>query len=50
MTAGLYLLDLTLATVPNLVAALESGQNYSADVTWAESSVAHKQTFQFIVG
>jgi hypothetical protein len=49
-TAGLYLLDLLLATVPSIVAALEAGQNYTADVTWTESTVAHKQTFQFTVG
>jgi hypothetical protein len=50
MTAGLYLLDLTVGAVPNLVAALEAGSNYTADVTWAESAEVHKQTFQFTVG
>lgn len=49
-TAGLYLCDLTVATVPSLVAGLEEGVGYTLDVTWAESAVAKKATFQFAVG
>lgn len=49
-TAGLYLLDLSVATVPTLVAALEEGENYTVDVTWTESSVAKKLTYSFTVG
>lgn len=49
-TAGLYLLDLTVASEPTLVAALEEGQNYTVDVTWAESATPKKMTFQFCVG
>jgi hypothetical protein len=49
-TAGLYLLDLTVAAVPSLVAALEAGQNYAVDITWAVSSSPKKATFQFTVG
>ena len=48
--AGLYLLNLTVASEPSLVAALEESQNYLADITWTESSVAKKMSFTFTVG
>jgi hypothetical protein len=49
-TAGLYLLNLTAADEPSIVGSLEEGQNYTADVTWTESGVPKKATFQFCVG
>lgn len=49
-TEGLYLLDLTAATLPSLVAALEESMNYAVDVSWSESAAAKKATFQFTVG
>jgi len=50
MTAGLYSLDLTQASVPTLVANLEEGQNYAVDVTWTQSAAPRKMTFTFNVG
>jgi hypothetical protein len=49
-TAGLYLLDLTVVTVPSLVSAFEEGLNYAVDVNWTESTVPKIATFQFAVG
>jgi len=49
-TAGLYSLDLTVGTVPSLVAALEEGQNYTVDVTWTQSSSPRTLTMTFTVG